>query len=96
MPTVAAFRPSKLPASARHGRPGEIDGPEFVDMIADHRSCGRTDDDIALSFGLTVEALHKRFYRFGITCGRRWRDIEDGAKGHAMTKAEVRGYGRAS
>lgn len=51
--------------------------PDFADMVADHRACGRTDDQIAASFGLTLDSLRKRFSRLKIPCGRRWRDIED-------------------
>lgn len=63
---------------------------DFEDIVADHRSVGRTDDDLALTFGITVEALHKRFRDRGIAPGRRWRGIEEGTVGHAFTKAEAR------
>ena len=101
-----AFRPNRLPPSARHGRPRAI--PEdFVEIVADHRAVGRTDDDIALSFGVTVCALHKRFNRaggfyvgrdgvvgLGIPPGRRWRDVEDAVNDAApITRDELRGYG---
>lgn len=61
-----------------------------MDIIADHRACGRTDDDIALTFGINVESLHKRFAVYGIPIGRRWRDIEDARCAPVMTKTEVR------
>lgn len=61
-----------------------------MDIVADHRACGRTDDDLALTFGISVESLHRRFYRFGIPIGRRWRDIEDAHVAPVMSKDEVR------
>lgn len=98
---TAPARPNRLPPSARYGRPREVPH-DFADIVADHRSVGRTDDDIALSFGLTVESLHRRFYRaagfnvdssgvvtHGIPVGRRWRDIEDAASGDTLNKYEA-------
>lgn len=89
MSAPAVYRPNRLPASPKMGRTRDIPD-DFADIVADHRACGRTDDDIALSFGVTVESLHKRFYRFGILTGRRWRDIEDAATMNVLTKAEAR------
>lgn len=63
---------------------------DFEDIVADHRSIGRTDDDLALTFGISVEALHKRFRDRGIPCGRRWRGIEENTIGNAITKDEAR------
>lgn len=86
---TTVYRPNKLPASSRFGRAVQI--PEdFADIVADHRSIGRTDDDIALSFGITTETLHGRFRRFGIPQGRRWRDIEDQRPDNVLRKVEAR------
>lgn len=90
--TVAdAFRPNRLPASTRRGKPRAIPR-DFRSIVNDHRRCGRTDDDIALSFGITTEALHTRFRRFGIPAGRRWRDIEDAQAVAPLSRDTIRGY----
>lgn len=83
-----AFRPNRLPPT-RHGRPREVPR-NFRSIVNDHRKCGRTDDDIALSFGITTEALYARFRRFKIPTGRRWRDFEDRELGNVLTKSQIR------
>jgi hypothetical protein len=62
----------------------------FPERIAEYRELGYVDDAIAARLGITVEGLHKRFGKFGIARGRRWRDIEDAHVEAVMTKAQVR------
>lgn len=50
---------------------------DFASVIADHRFLGRTDDEIAEKMGVTLDNLHTRMRRHGISRGRRYRDIED-------------------
>lgn len=62
----------------------------FPEQIAELREFGYRDDDIACRLGITVDGLYKRFAKFGIARGRRWRDIEDAHTEAVMTRDEVR------
>ena len=73
--------------SGQQGRPVD---ETFVDLVAELRWLGYCDDAIAHRYGISVEGLHKRFAKFGIPQGRRWRDIEDARLEPPMTKAAVR------
>jgi hypothetical protein len=86
--------------------PSAIDDPDatpgeqvtFAALVADHRACGRTDDEMAAMFGVGYETLVRRFYRYGIPLGRRWRDHEDEPRAdpNNISKAQVRRMGAAS
>ena len=62
----------------------------FPELVAELRWLGYCDDAIAARLGISTEGLHKRFAKFGIPQGRRWRDIEDARAEPPMTKAAVR------
>lgn len=53
--------PAAVPAVP--GRPTARVPADFADIVADHRSLGRSDEDIADRLGLTVETLQKRMSR---------------------------------
>ena len=64
----------------------EIDNPNakpsrshasFPEQIADYRSIGYTDDEIAEAIGMTMKQLKSRLTYYKLPSGRRYRDIED-------------------
>lgn len=40
--------------------------PDFAEIVADHRSLGHSDIEIAVATGITMDALLKRYKKFGI------------------------------
>ncbi|AHJ86329.1 hypothetical protein 32HC_51 [Mycobacterium phage 32HC] len=65
----AAAKPAGVPSPPRGPKP--TIPPDFPEMVADHRAAGRTDAEIAAFFDLTIEALKKRYAKFGI----EWRAV---------------------
>lgn len=68
----------------------------FPDVVAEYREFGYRDDDIACKLGIALESLYKRFAKFGIPRGRRWRDIEDAHIENTLTKSQIYGHRRAA
>jgi hypothetical protein len=50
--------------------------PDFAEMVAEHRSLGRFDEDIAERMGLTLRTFQKRLHRAGLP--QRSRGLDGG------------------
>lgn len=82
-PDTVASRRSKLRACRRGWAPplawdeDSIDNPDasadlggvgdFADVVADHRSVGHSDEQIARTLGVTVKSLRRQLHRRGLT-----------------------------
>lgn len=57
-------RPEGVPRKPRGVRP--VIPKDFPEMVADHRALGHSDVEIAAAMEISLEALQKRYHKFGI------------------------------
>lgn len=64
--TAALDDPAAVPEGVPPRPTHIVVPPDFADIVADHRSLGHTDVEIAAAMSITMDALLKRFKRFSI------------------------------
>lgn len=64
--TAALDDPAAVPEGVPPRPTHIVVPPDFADIVADHRSLGHTDVEIAAAMNISMDALLKRFKRFDI------------------------------
>ncbi|OCB56176.1 hypothetical protein A5722_14875 [Mycobacterium vulneris] len=64
--TAALDDPNAVPEGVPPRPTHIVIPPDFADIVADHRALGHSDAQIAAAMHITIDALQKRYKKFGI------------------------------